>query len=54
MDYNNSAKEIPEIVTVDDIPHLTKPRTEVFASLILGAVIGTCVTAYLFITNGAI
>jgi len=54
MDYNNSAKEIPEIVTANDIPHLTNTRAEVFASLILGAVIGTCVTAYLFITNGAL
>ena len=56
--WNNKIRELqgkePHIVHVDDEPKLTSNKGEAIAALILGAVTATCVTAYLFISNGAL
>ena len=55
--WNDKIRELmgkkPHIVHVDDEPKLTSNKGEAIAALILGAVTATCVTAYLFISNGA-
>jgi hypothetical protein len=56
--WNNKIRELmdkePHVMKVDDEPRLTSNKGEAIAALILGAVTATCVTAYLFISNGAI
>ena len=56
--WNNKIRELmdkePHVLKVDDEPRLTSNKGEAIAALILGAVTATCVTAYLFISNGAI
>jgi len=56
--WNNKIRELmdkkPHVLKVDDEPRLTSNKGEAIAALILGAVTATCVTAYLFISNGVI
>ena len=56
--WNNKIRELmdkePHVLKVDDEPRLTSNKGEAIASLILGAVTATCVTAYLFISNGVL
>ena len=56
--WNNKIRELMgrdvDVVKVDDEPRLTSNKGEAIAALILGAITATCVTAYLFISNGAI